>query len=347
MPSAWNIDIAGQPGVGPPGISGAGYLATSTTNLSIATGPVTVTTQTGLAYQPGARVRLSSNSAPTQWMEGLCTAYSGSTGSLSITIDLTSAMAATAVTAVYPPNYLGGLTLSNDATSPNTVLDIATGGATSDDNQVMLALSTAFTKNCNAAFVAGSGNGALDAGSVLAASTWYHVYLIMRTDTNVVDVLISTSATNPTFPANYTKKRRIGSIKTNASSQICAFTQLGDGFLWGVGAVASGWDIATNAAVAQAPGTLFTLNTPLGVKTDAIVNAAQTGGTAQLRFMGMDEDPAMAGSGQNMPTAANGQVNNRYILRTNTSQQIRVAGHIALASGLYLGCAGWYDYRGK
>src|SRR6266851_926625 len=130
-------------------------------------------------------------------------------------------------------SYIAGFTLSNDGVTPNTVIDISAGTSMSDD-QTTVMNSVAFTKNCNAAWVVGSGNGALDTGVVLVASTWYHVYQIKRTDTNVVDFLISTSASAPTMPANYTKKRRIGSFKTDGSGNIIAFTQVGDRFRWSV-----------------------------------------------------------------------------------------------------------------
>jgi hypothetical protein len=49
------------------------------------------------------------------------------------------------------------------------------------------------------------------------------VYVIKRPDTQVVDVLFSTSATAPTMPANYTLKRLVGAVKTNGSSQFIQF----------------------------------------------------------------------------------------------------------------------------
>jgi len=61
---------------------GSGYGGTSTTSLSISTGSKTFTTQSGLAYVVGSRVRAASSS---NWMEGICTAYSGS--SLTINVD--------------------------------------------------------------------------------------------------------------------------------------------------------------------------------------------------------------------------------------------------------------------
>jgi hypothetical protein len=66
------------------GAIGASYAATSTTSFLIGTGSKAFTTQAGLAYQNGARVRASSNANTSNWMEGLAT-YSGTT--LTINVD--------------------------------------------------------------------------------------------------------------------------------------------------------------------------------------------------------------------------------------------------------------------
>ena len=71
----------GPPGpagtTGSPGPQGAGYAATSTTSLAIALGSQSFTTQSGLAYSAGARVRASSAATPGAYMEGPATSYSG------------------------------------------------------------------------------------------------------------------------------------------------------------------------------------------------------------------------------------------------------------------------------
>jgi hypothetical protein len=89
--------------------------------LPIATGPVTVTTQAGLAYIPGVRTRLVSNSDPTQWIEGPCTAYSGTT--LSLNVDTTSATAAAALSVVQTVPQCGRLVIGG--ASPNSTLKFA------------------------------------------------------------------------------------------------------------------------------------------------------------------------------------------------------------------------------
>ena len=60
---------------GPTGATGAGYGGSSTTSNTIATGSKTFTTQSGLAYVAGERVRVA-NSATT-YVEGTVTSYTG------------------------------------------------------------------------------------------------------------------------------------------------------------------------------------------------------------------------------------------------------------------------------
>src|SRR5438045_2280633 len=110
---------------------------------------------------------------------------------------------------------LYGCTLS--AAGATATFGIAAGTASG------MVLASAYTKT-TAAWAVGTALGALDTGAI-ANNTWYHAFLIERTDTGVVDVLISLSPTAPTMPASYTIKRRIGSMKTDGSAQWKAFSQ--------------------------------------------------------------------------------------------------------------------------
>lgn len=78
-PNATYWDVSGSPGA-----TGAGYGGTSTTSLAISVASKVFTTQAGLAYTNGARVRASSAANTSNWMEGLAT-YSGTT--LTIAVD--------------------------------------------------------------------------------------------------------------------------------------------------------------------------------------------------------------------------------------------------------------------
>jgi type II secretory pathway pseudopilin PulG len=67
-----------------------------------------------------------------------------------------------------------------------------------------------------------SGANGLDTGSE-AASTWYAVYVITNDAGTSVAGLYSTNFTSPTLPSGYTKSRRVGSVRNNASSNIVKF----------------------------------------------------------------------------------------------------------------------------
>jgi len=137
-------------------------------------------------------------------------------------------------TAIVAPGLIFGLTLSN-GTDTSHDIDIAVGQCSSDnagaDDVQTMDLAAVLTKQIDAAWAVGDDAGGLDTGTV-ANSTWYHVFLIKRSDTGVVDALFSTSATTPTMPTNYDFQRRIGSVLTDGSANITQFLQYGDDFLW-------------------------------------------------------------------------------------------------------------------
>ncbi|WP_247455342.1 hypothetical protein [Bradyrhizobium sp. 174] len=81
--TCWQL-LASIGNTGNTGPTGAGYGGTSTTSLAITVASKVFTTQAGLAYTNGARVRASSAANTSNWMEGLAT-YSGTT--LTIAVD--------------------------------------------------------------------------------------------------------------------------------------------------------------------------------------------------------------------------------------------------------------------
>lgn len=124
-----------------------------------------------------------------------------------------------------------GLTLSNNVTDPTNDIDIAVGSAVDSAGVFSMPLASGLTKRLDAAWVVGTNQGGLDTGVI--ANTTYHMYLIRRPDTGVVDVCFSASASAPTtggaIPAAYTQYRRIGSIIRSAGS-ILGFVQYGNDF---------------------------------------------------------------------------------------------------------------------
>lgn len=251
---------------------------------------------------------------------------------------------------VYPfySGLIFGLTLSTAGSS--STMSVAAGVASDPSTTApyLMRLASSIGKTTSA-WAVGTGNGGLDTGAI-ANSTWYHFYLISRTDTGVVDVLFSTSATSPTMPANYTQKRRIGAGKTDGSGNWTAFTQDGDYFRWS----ASVLDInVTN------PGTsavLRTLTVPTGVNVTADFNIyVSNSGTASAAVQ--VSDPAAtdeAASASAAPLAmlqsatAGGNAFANLKIRTNTSAQVRVRGTSSDANeALRIATLGWIDRRGR
>lgn len=243
--------------------------------------------------------------------------------------------------------YLSGLTMSTAGGS--ATMTIAAGQATDSTFAQGMTLASALAKTTSA-WAVGNAQGGLDTGAI-ANSTWYHFWLIMRTDTGVVDVLISLSATAPTMPTNYTLKRRIGSGKTDGSAQWTAFIQDGDLFRW----LARVADVA-----ATNPGTAAvsrTLTVPTGVNVIAwvtlvhvlLTNTSQ-GFSLLSDLAANDEVPtkdlcdvaATIGGATSCNVAAPVQV------RTNTSAQIRSRLSASDANTeIHINTYAWTDRRGR
>ena len=238
--------------------------------------------------------------------------------------------------------YLSGLGLSNDGGSPNDTLDIAAGTATASDNQSSVSLGSAITKKTTA-WAVGTGNGALDTGAI--SNNTYHVYLIARTDTGVVDILFSLSASAPTMPASYTLKRRIGSFLTDGSNFIKTFYQSGDLFLW----KAPIQDLSTTTG--DANGHLQALSVPLGIEVQAILSGTTFNGSTSgaILFLSSPNQTDAAASTTNITAASIGTTSsmsyNTRIL-TDTSAQIRYRSQNT-SQVLTINTNGWVDTRGQ
>jgi hypothetical protein len=246
-----------------------------------------------------------------------------------------------------PRGYIDGFVLSNAADTEHDIT-VAAGVATDSTNADSMVLASAITKRIDAGWAVGDANGGLDTGAV-GNATWYHVWLIKRSDTGVVDALFSTSVSAPTMPANYDYKRRIGSVLTDGSANIIGFTQMGDQFLWNV----VSQDVNASS-IGSAAGTLFTISTPLGVQTYPLISmhCSKSGASPALYVSSPDVTDDAVGVHNNMGSPAAASANTRSFLilgnpcRTNTSSQIRARSD---TTSVLFTCktAGWVDPRGK
>lgn len=238
-------------------------------------------------------------------------------------------------------SYLSGLTLSNNVSDATNDIDIVAGVATDSTNAAMMALSSGITKRLDANWSVGSGNGGLDTGSV--GNTTYHVWLIQRSDTGVVDVLFSGSATSPTMPANYDRKRRIGAI-IRSSGSILAFSQNGDEFLLGTRSVTQ------NGVATSTTATLVPVQVPTGIKVNAlgVIRLDYISASTSFLVTSPDEsDQAATSSIQNVTvtSSATPQAIN-FNVRTDTSGQIRTRAS-GTGGSVITTTYGWVDRRGR
>jgi hypothetical protein len=236
-------------------------------------------------------------------------------------------------------NHIAGLGLSTAGAS--ATFSVNPGAAADSTNAQMMLLAAAMNKT-TATFAAGSGNGALDTGSIVA-STWYHVYLVMNASTMAVDVMISGSPSSPAVSGGFSLFRRIGSMKTNASSQWISFSQLDDEFLWLV-AVQDAANITLSTTA-----TLLPLSTPSGVQTLAdVVFSSNPGATIYFALTSPDQtDSAPSASifdtyslSNTAPAFWHGY------LRTDISSRIRARAS-GNAGACYINTRGWRDPRGR
>jgi hypothetical protein len=241
-------------------------------------------------------------------------------------------------------SYIAGATLSNNAGTPNTKLDVAAGQITDSTNAAMIAVA-AGTIDCTT-----TGVNGLDAGA-LANTTWYHVYAIAQADGASQALLASTSVSAPTMPATYTLKRRIGAFLTSASANILAFIQVGDVFYWAA--------LPTDVAVTNQGTTavLYALSIPLGVKTRPIMRIGAPTLNSAIIISSPDEPDLQPPSGTAVGSCetspgwdfcyntnpAGDLVGGIY---SNTSSQIRARGDAANRH-LTIFTRGYIDDRGR
>ena len=243
-----------------------------------------------------------------------------------------------------PQNGISGLTLSNNGADANNDIDIAVGRVGAGSGDYNLILTAALTKQLDAAWVVGTNQGGLDAGSK-ANSTWYHVWLIARVDTHVVDVLFSTSVSAPTMPANYTMSRRIGAIKTDSSGNIMGFLQYDDQFLW-KSPPALDVDDTTLTTVKKTYGLV---SVPSGLVVLAKLSVRTNHATSSMIYMSNPNMTDVAPSvtvtplGQFAPATVSGS---QIELYTDTSAQIS-ARATAASTTIRAAVLGWQDPRGK
>lgn len=274
-----------------------------------------------------------------------------------VTVDLTDQTTTTGIDSVIqivPRGYLVGLGLANNGSDATNDIDIAAGICADSTAAKTLKLTSTLTKRLDAAWAVGTNQGGLDTGAI--ADTTYHVWLIKRSDTGVVDALFSTSASAPTMPASYDYKRRIGSI-IRAAGAIVLFTQAGDYFQLLV--PRGEWSENIPATTAQTK-TLAFVPTGINVVWHGWLNLIMTAAGAAMGLLltdlaTTDTAPTAAGAGIGGQLTLNADTDVaqthggvEVLVRTNTSAQIRARSSSTTGTPSWHATSrGWWDTRGR
>jgi hypothetical protein len=216
----------------------------------------------------------------------------------------------TSLSAFAPPGHIYGLALSNNSSDATNDIDIATGSAASDAaSPTMMTLASALTKRIDANWAVGTNQGGLDTGSVADGTYW--IWLIQRSDTGVVDALLSASATAPTMPASYDRKRRIAPI-IRASGAILAFSYNSYSKYWEYSGA------TTDTSTISTSPVLRTVKVPVGVPVMARFGVAVSNTSTGLMSIVNHWNPAL---GATLPNGRSGV--GHVFVNTNTSQSMQ------------------------
>jgi hypothetical protein len=243
------------------------------------------------------------------------------------------------------PGGLGGLTLSNDQATFNTVIDVSAGSCADSTNAVTITLA-AFTKSISGPWVAGTGAIGMGTGVIAALNTWYHVFAAVIS--GAADVFIDSSATATNAPAGTTAFRRIGSIKLDASVHIRAFSQIADRFDWATPVLEVTGTPGVTTAVTKS-----LIGVPPGVPVAALLSGAVADATSpqnSLYISSLAQADVVPGGTVGLtaisgPTVS-GTTSFYTSVMTNTSAQIRTR---VTSTTLTLNVIsnGWIDTRGR
>ena len=250
-------------------------------------------------------------------------------------------------------NYIGGLELSDViGTTQLNDITIATGVATDTTNSTLLRLTAALNKRVDEAWGVGGSTGGLDTGAVnlTTAVITYHVHLIKRPDTGVVDALFSTSPNAPVMPTNYTLRRRIGSMLYTTTLGFAEFTQMEDRFYLNT-------EVTDVTATTSETTTVITrtLRVPTGINVlaEGIMRViASTGGAAAVLITDPNETDQTPAAGTRFSTIVVHQdavsFGTHFQCRTNTSAQIRTRRNTTgTGESITISTRGWVDVRGR
>jgi len=243
-------------------------------------------------------------------------------------------------------NTISGLIPSTAADADHDIT-ISTGSARDSGDTKILKLTSAITKQLDAAFTEGNNAGALFSGTIAAATT-YHWFIIQKDSDGSIDAGASTSLTASDIPTGFTAFRRVFSFDTDSSANIRSFTafEAGGGELY-VDLTNRVQDLSTTTP--SIGGATIVLSVPTGIRVLAIFQSAlaETVTDAFIIFTGIHQfnvTPTVTNSDL-ITSAGSTRASGNFERITDTSGSIRHRSTNNAVLSFSVNIIGWVDFR--
>lgn len=237
-----------------------------------------------------------------------------------------------------PDNYITGLVPSNNSTDSEHDIDFSVGTCKDSTNTSTLISTVSLTKQIDANWALGTDQGGFPSGLTLTADTWYHMFIISKSD-GTIDYGFDSDLTASNLLSDATDfifYRRVGSVLVDASSNIIN----GIWYRKSSGALSFIWNIQQLDYNANAPTSSgnVTVSSPLGVNCEITANVTLNQRTVITEFYLVTRNPDTTDV---VPAITNstiyteqdngglGRTTNQSQLLTNTSSQIALRANLA------------------
>jgi hypothetical protein len=237
--------------------------------------------------------------------------------------------------AALPRGHQFGIFISNSTVDANHDIDFSQGIVRGSTDVSNISVTSSFIKAIDSSYAAGTGNGGMSTGTV-AANTWYHTFVVIDAAATVDGGFdTSLNATNLTVEASSTDFRRRGSVLTDGSANIIAFTQIENEFMW----TAPVSDYSADPSTSEIATTL-TVPPDANITASLVINMDGSGRT-HVHHPDVTSDTSI-GTAYNEASGSGATI---FQVRTNTSKQVE---HLSMTgvTGLTLLTLGWLDDRG-
>jgi hypothetical protein len=251
------------------------------------------------------------------------------------------------VSAALNNNNFTGLTLSNDPTFPNTVIDIAAGQAADSTNASIIIMPSIGCK----VTMGSTGPGGLDTTSGVMANKTYFFFIIAPAGGGAPTSCIASLNTTPSFSlaTGYSLYRLVGALYTIPSAAtLVQFVQNGDTFYLDKPVP----DVNNMSIGTSSPTSLSLVSVPSGIVVEALgrcVASSSVSGSEVLIF----PYSTAPGSPAGYPTAPGftiktGSLTTAFPYRLHTTNGTLISAFASGTSAVTLNCMtdGWVLHRG-